>query len=367
MEKTIPAIRAIRNAVGGACTLAVTFAGAPTAHADSLVTLYGITDASILYTSKTFNLTTGASEGHQFSVQSAGVNASRFGLRGTEDLGGGLATIFDLESGIDISNGGFANSNGEFFGRQAWVGITGGFGTLTAGLQYSPFLLSVDANDPRDFKQFGSGLVTYVDNVIVTGLFNPNSVMYTSPEIAGIQGRAMYAFGGSPGNFKAGQQYSAGLVFHYSGLLLTAAMYNGNSGGSAAAIPNPSTIAFSGRNIGATYYFDRLTVDAAYTLYKVAGSFDNRVISGGLAYKLTPALSLNGGAWYTRDGNDSNNHSILGSLGVDYSLSKRTTLYSQVAYVNNHGRTNTGLAINGALFGVSGSQFAADLGIRHSF
>ena len=365
MKKTIPAIR--NAAVGGAVTLAATFAGAPAAHAQSSVTLYGITDASILYTSKTSNLTTGTIQGHQFSVESAGENASRFGLRGTEDLGGGLATIFDLESGIDISNGGFGNSNGEFFGRQAWVGVTGGFGTLTAGLQYSPFLLSVDANDPRDFKQFGSGLVSYVDNVIVTGLFNPNSVMYTSPEIAGIQGRAMYAFGGSPGNFKAGQQYSAGLVFHYSGLLLTTAMYNGNSGGSAAAIPNPSAIAFSGRNIGASYYFAHLTVKAAYTLYKVAGSFDNRVISGGLTFLVTPALSFDAGAWYTRDGNDSNNHSVLGSLGAEYLLSKRTTLYSQVAYVNNHGRMNTGLAINGALFGVPGSQFAADLGIRHSF
>ncbi|MGF6899820.1 porin [Paraburkholderia sp. GAS348] len=368
MTKKIPTIRAIRDAaVGGACTLAVTFASAPAAQAQSSITLYGITDASILYTSKTANLATGASEGHQFSFESAGENASRFGLRGTEDLGGGLAAIFTLESGIDISNGGFGNSNGNFFGRQAWVGVTGGFGTLTAGLQFSPFLLSIFANDPRDLKQFGSGLVSYVDNVIVTGLFNPNSVMYTSPEIAGIQGRAMYAFGGSPGNFQAGQQYSAGLTYHYSGLLITAAMYNGNSGGSAATIPNPSTIAFSGRNIGATYYFDRLTVKATYTLYKVAGSFDNRVISGGLAYKLTPALSLDGGAWYTRDGNNSNNHSILGSLGVDYSLSKRTTLYSQVAYVNNHGGMNTGLAINGALFGVPGSQFAADLGIRHSF
>ena len=265
MTKKISTIRAIRDAaVGGACTLAVTFASAPAAHAQSSITLYGITDASILYTSKTFNLATGASEGHQFSFESAGENASRFGLHGTEDLGGGLAAIFTLESGIDISNGGFGNSNGEFFGRQAWVGVTGGFGTLTAGLQFSPFLLSIFANDPRDLKQFGSGLVSYVDNVIVTGLFNPNSVMYTSPEIAGIQGRAMYAFGGSPGNFQAGQQYSAGLTYHYSGLLITAAMYNGNPGGSAATIPNPSTIAFSGRNIGATYYFDRLTVKAAF-------------------------------------------------------------------------------------------------------
>uniref|UniRef100_UPI0015C70E78 porin n=1 Tax=Burkholderia guangdongensis TaxID=1792500 RepID=UPI0015C70E78 len=129
----------------------------------------------------------------------------------------------------------------------------------------------------------------------------------------------------------------------------------------------PSTIAFAGRNIGASYHFDKFTVKAAYTLYKVAGSFDNRVISGGVDYAITPSLALDSGVYYTRDGNDSNNHSILGSVGLDYSLSKRTMLYSQIAYVNNHGLMDTGLAINGAPFGVTGSQFAADIGIQHSF
>jgi predicted porin len=205
----IPAF-AIRSTVVGACALAVV----SVTHAQSSVTLYGITDAQILYTSRTLNLVTGASEGHQFSLQTAGESATRFGLRGKEDLGGGLTAVFDLESGIDITNGGLGNSNGEFFGRQAWVGVAGVFGTITAGLQYSPFLLSVYATDPRDFKYFGSGIVNYVENVIVTGLFNPNSVMYASPEIAGIQGRAMYAFGGSAGDFRAGQQYSAALTYH---------------------------------------------------------------------------------------------------------------------------------------------------------
>lgn len=363
MTKITPVALGIRVAIATICSMTVVTAS----HAQSSVTLYGITDASILYTSKTFNLSTGAIEGRQFSMQSAGENATRLGLRGIEDVGGGIAAIFNLESGIDISNGGYANSNGEFFGRQAWVGITGGFGTLTAGLQFSPFLLSIFSIDSRGLKQYGSGLITYVDNVIVTGLFNPNSVMYTSPEIAGVQARAMYAFGGTPGNFKAGEQYSGSLSYHYRGLLLTGAMYSGNSGGAAAVIPNPSTVAFAGRNIGASYSFDRLSIKAAYTLYKVAGSFDNRVISGGLTYSFTPAISIDGGAWYTHDGNNSNNHSILGSLGVDYFLSKRTTLYTQVAFVNNHGLMNTGLAINGALFGVPGSQVAADVGIRHSF
>ncbi|WP_179405621.1 porin, partial [Burkholderia guangdongensis] len=173
-------IRAIQYAAAGACA----FAAIPAAHAQSSVTLYGIADASLLYTSKT-QAPDGSNAGRQFSFQTAGQNATRFGLRGSEDLGGGLSAIFNLESGINIGNGGFANSNGNFFGRQAWVGINGGFGTVTAGLQFSPFLMSVFATDSRDLKQFGSGLINYVDNVIVTGLFNPNSVMYTSPDIAG--------------------------------------------------------------------------------------------------------------------------------------------------------------------------------------
>jgi predicted porin len=363
------AIRAIRSAAfGGACALAV----APAAHAQSSVTLYGIADASILYTNKTSNNQTGfggvgTDIGHQFSFQSAGQNATRFGLRGTENLGGGLSAIFNLESGVNIGTGGYANSNGNFFGRQAWVGLNGGFGTVTAGLQFSPFMISVFGNDSRDMKQFGSGLIPYVNNIYVTGLFNSNSVMYTSPEIAGVQGRAMFALGGTS-NFQVGRQYSASLSYHFSGLAASAAMYSGNpSSGLTVPSPTPSGIGFAGRNIGASYHFDKLTVKAAYTLYKVAGSFDNRVISSGLSYQATPALSFDGGAWYTRDGNNSNNHSILGSLGADYALSKRTVLYSQVAYVNNHGAMDTGLAINGATFGVTGSQFAVDVGIQHSF
>ncbi|WP_428996017.1 porin [Paraburkholderia ferrariae] len=91
-------------------------------RAQSSVTLYGVLDAGLLYTSR--------------AVNASGTN---IGLRGTEDLGGGLSAIFDLESGIDVANGGFGNSNGNVFGRQAWIALNGGFGTLQAGLQYSPF------------------------------------------------------------------------------------------------------------------------------------------------------------------------------------------------------------------------------------
>ncbi|WP_244144228.1 porin, partial [Paraburkholderia kururiensis] len=87
----------------------------PVAHAQSSVTLYGLVDAGITYTSN-------VNHGTKWALGSGGINQSMFGLRGAEDLGGGLKAIFTLESGFNINNGRFANNNG-MFNRQAFVGL----------------------------------------------------------------------------------------------------------------------------------------------------------------------------------------------------------------------------------------------------
>ncbi|CAE6825781.1 porin [Paraburkholderia haematera] len=337
------------------------------AHAQSSVTLYGIVDAGVLYTSRTLNPTTGQGAGHQFSLLTGGLTPSLFGLKGSEDLGGGMTAIFALESGIDTTNGGLNDSNGNFFGRQAWVGIAGNFGTVKAGVQLSPFVLSLISTDPRGASYFGSGVPLYTDNVFVTGAFNSNAISYASPTIAGFQGNALLALGGVAGNFQAGRQYSASLNYTYGQLLVSAAMYSGNAGGTAATTPVPSTVPFSGRTIGASYHFDNLTVKAVYVNYKVSGSFDSRVYGGGLSYQFTPATNVDAGVWYTSDGNDTNNHSILAAIGLTYSLSARTLLYSQFGVVDNHGKMNTGVSTNGALFGPAGTTLGTAIGIRHLF
>ncbi|WP_081075808.1 porin [Burkholderia cepacia] len=339
----------------------------PQAHAQGSVTLYGIVDSGILYTSKTADPATGRNAGHQFSLISGGMTPSLFGLKGSEDLGGGVKAIFTLESGIDLSKGGFTDSNGNFFGRHAWIGIESGAGTVKAGLQFSPFVLSLIATDPRSVSFFGSQVPVYVGNVFVTGIFNANAISYASPTIAGFQGNAMLALGGAAGNFQAGRQYSASLNYTYGPMLVSAAMYSGNAGGTAAATPVPSAVAFSGRTIGARYEFNDLTVNAVFVNYKVAGAFDNRVYGGGLSYRFTPTIHADAGVWYTSDGNDTANHSILAATGLTYSLSKATLIYGQLGFVNNHGRMNTGLSTNGALDGVSGSTFGTVVGIRHLF
>ena len=135
-----------------------------------------VLDAAVLYTNKSLNTRTGANDGHKFAMVDGAAAASRFGLRGVEDLGGGMKATFVLESGIDIPSGALGNSNGNLFGRQAWIGLSGNFGAVKAGLQYSPFVLSLIGTDPRDVAYFGSGAVIYVDSVLVTGLFNQNAV-----------------------------------------------------------------------------------------------------------------------------------------------------------------------------------------------
>jgi predicted porin len=113
-----------------ATAILATFAG--TAHAQSSVTLYGLVDAGITYVNH-------ANAKAQDLVQYGdGVaQGSRWGLRGSEDLGGGLKAIFTLENGFNSGTGALGQG-GALFGRQAYVGLAqDGVGSLTLGRQYS--------------------------------------------------------------------------------------------------------------------------------------------------------------------------------------------------------------------------------------
>lgn len=337
------------------------------AYAQSNVTLYGIIDNALSYASNTLNPSTGRDGGHQIAMIDGQVFGSRFGMTGVEDLGGGMKASFKLESGLNTANGGLGNSNGNLFGRQAWIQLGGNFGSITAGLQFSPFVLALIQSDARGASDFGSLAPIYVDSVITTGLFNANAITYSSPTFAGLQGSVMMAFGGEAGNFRAARQYAGSLTYNRNGVFATAAFYSGNAGDATTSAPAISTVAFTGRTIGVGYTFGNLTVRAVVVNFKIAGSFDNRVYGGGVSYAATPALILDAGAWLTRDGNDSNNHSVLAATGVRYFLSKRTMLYTQFGYVNNSGKMNTGLSNDGPLYLPSGGTFGANFGITYSF
>ncbi len=185
-----------------ALALAATLASlACVAHAQSSVTLYGALDTSVAF----FGNQAGKNgSGNTFQMMSGNVSPNLWGLKGTEDLGSGLSAIFKLESGFNIDNG-KQGQGSRMFGRTAMVGLsstTGG--TVTLGRQYDPL---IDLLQPMtDDVYFGSAFATPgdIDNYDNSYRTN-NSVKYTSPNWAGQQVCAMYAFGGEAGSMGAGQ------------------------------------------------------------------------------------------------------------------------------------------------------------------
>ncbi|MBU9639868.1 hypothetical protein C6Q07_13110 [Burkholderia multivorans] len=174
---------------------------ASTSYAQSSVTLYGVIDEGVDWVS---NVRTASGVGaSQVAMASSILQASRWGLRGTEDLGGGLRALFVLENGFDPSTGQLGQGGLEF-GRQAYVGLSGNYGTVTLGRQYD---LVVDSVGPFVAGTQWAGITAAhggdIDNMLNTWRVN-NAVKYASPEILGIRFGALYSLGGVAGDFTGG-------------------------------------------------------------------------------------------------------------------------------------------------------------------
>lgn len=337
------------------------------AQAQSAVTFYGIVDAGIQYANKVATAS-GGNAGNTFALTNGGLGPSLFGIRGHEDLGGGLTTAFDLESGISMANGGFGTSNGNFWGRRAWVGVGGRFGEVRLGEQASPFFLTLLDSDPRRYSSFASGVVAYADVAGFTGGVNSNAITYSTAKIAGFEASVMFAPGGVAGNFQAGQQWSASAKYDNGTVMINAAIYHGNGGG--VSTPVPTTVQFDGRTLGAAYRLNGVTLKVSVVNYNVAGSFNEYVYGAGGDYIVSPSVSVNAGVWFATDRNNKANHSLLAGTGAIYQISKRTSLYAQAGIVRNYGKMSNGLSITDTslLHGVRGAAtLGANIGMRHAF
>src|ERR1700693_920538 len=124
-------------------TLVICSALSTVAHAQSSVTIYGQIDTALAHG-------IGLANGNNVTqMVNGGLRASRLGFMGSEDLGGGLATIFVLESGFNSNDGG-QTQRGLIFGRKAYVGFTGGLGTYTLGRMYTLSYFAIDFFDTQD-------------------------------------------------------------------------------------------------------------------------------------------------------------------------------------------------------------------------
>ncbi|MBC8750811.1 putative porin [Paraburkholderia sp. WC7.3g] len=366
---------------------------ASVAHAQSSVTLYGLIDAGLTYTSN-------VAHNSKWAAGSGGINQSRFGLRGSEDLGGGLKAIFTLESGFNVNNGKFANNNG-MFNRQAFVGLSSAqFGTVTLGRQYDAaqdYLAPLTATGSWGGTYFAHPFNN--DNLNTNGgLAVNNSVKYSSANYAGLTFGGTYGFSNQAGGFANNRQYSLGAAYQWQGLHLGAAYAQQNnpaanaSGASDGVLANTAGVLqgnFRQRQFGAagSYGFGPATVGVAWTQSRIdnlvgaapgqrQGHTNNYEVNG--KYNVTPALGL--GIAYTftdargyginADGNDMKTRYHQIGVQADYSLSKRTDVYAQAVY--QHAMGDGGVASiysgdNTVPTSSSKNQTAATVGLRHRF
>ncbi len=186
-----------------------------TATAQSSVTLYGVVDNAFAYVSN--------QRGQSNVYMSQGnLQASKFGLLGAEDLGGGTKAIFRLESGFNSLTGAQASANA-MFNRQAYAGLSHErYGTLTLGRQYTPYFSMVGALGPTGVLTGATGAHPGdVDALDTTLRFN-NAVTYASPVIAGLAFTVQYALGGVPGSIASGSNFSAALRYDYKPFAIAA-------------------------------------------------------------------------------------------------------------------------------------------------
>lgn len=331
------------------------------AHAQSSVTLFGIVDSGLEYQTKT-----AGNSGPGVTALDGGAGPTLWGITGAEDIGGGTKIIFKLESGFSTINGGIGNSNGNFWGRTADVGAEGAWGSVNAGLQLSPFFLSIAGSDPRNVPFFASAMNPYVAAFGLNGAFEANSIIYSSPTVAGLRGSFEYAFGNVAGSIPTGSHISGSLNYDNGPFSATVAYFL-----EKAATSDVNT--FQGENLGVGYKVGPVTAKLEFTKYRNlatdAALTNINVYSAGAEWVVTDALRLNAAVYASRDRNVTANKSLLYGAGAQYALSRRTVLYAQLGLVNNEGAMNTSLAVNApsTFSAPQGTTFGTNIGIRHQF
>jgi predicted porin len=343
------------------------------AWAQSSVTLYGSMDSGIAYINNS-----GGSP--KWIAEQGNMQPDRWGLVGTEDLGGGLKTVFRLENGFYTTNGNMAVA-GTLWNRQAYVGLgSDQFGTLTLGHQ-----------TPFNFDWLGTFSTGYqaaswyafhpgnVDQLADTGSvpFN-NSVKFRSASFGGFTLGAMLGLGNTT-NFSYERTMSFGANYA-NGPFSAAAVYS-NEHNQAMSMSTLGLSSFQGmtpaelasytankaENMGAglSYQFGKLLVHALYTRVKLdANGYSDTYQSydAGANYQVTPFNTIAGGAATT---------TLSGSrwtqfeLGDIYALSKSTQLYANVLYEHATGNATAAFFTAGA--SSTANQVIMLTGVHHSF
>jgi predicted porin len=359
--------------------------------AQSSVSLYGIADAFVGSKQTTgISLNNAGSmvtaEQRQSVLDSGGLNGSRWGLKGAEDLGGGLKANFVLESGFDISNGA---STGTLFGRQAFVGLSSrDLGALSLGRQYGAYenvrgaFLSAQGNSPAFDATNGVPLTQTLARYALNGAFTfgdpsvakdiktdsvggrigawagyqariDNSIRYETPNISGFQAAVVYGLGENKNNLGSlptnpgGATKNASFSLTYTNGPVAVALAHQDDESANGTL---SPFHLKNTAIGGNYDLGLAKVFLAYNQAKYTGLAKQNEWSVGVRAPLGATTLV---AQYARSNGDDLGKSESLGLSAEYSLSKRTTAYGAFNKTNAYQNL-----VKNNVFG---------LGVRHTF
>ncbi len=390
-----------------AMALLAAFAGNASAEQPN-VQIYGLIDLGLTHFTglATGSSAAGSPTGSSTGLSSGAQSGSRLGIKGHEDLGNGVQVLFVAETGFCAAGlsqdqkvgvagnpGGSSCSGGAFMQRQAFVGVHGRFGTLSAGRMYTPMFHNEAAMDP-----FGYGLNGDINNLSIVGkqsgglLIRANqSLTYTSPTLSGLSGTLSFSFaptaGGTvpaavakdsrvPRSWTAEGRYASGpltaglayLELRNSTLGLAS---NGVDSGGIKVWQAFGAYDFGVARLRALY--EKASGDYAFgTTTGVAGG-GQRFWMLGVSVPVGPGEILASYDVATIDPNGVFTKQVgtarQYALGYTYALSKSTNLYASYGHIGNDARTSFANQSNADAFaGVDGqSSSGMAVGIRKLF
>jgi predicted porin len=325
----------------------------PCSYAQSNITLYGLIDNSVEISN--------VGNGTTARMDSGGQLGSRFGLKGSEDIGGGNRVNFVLEQGIG-SNDGTASNPAQAFSRQAWVGVSGNWGELRFGLQNSPlYIFANNYLDSFTVATIGSALASFQTLVPRVN----NAISYHTPDFNGLTAQFMIGLRDQTTLPSSGVQSYHVAIEYNKGPLSAATAYQ-----QVANVTNSASLKVL--TVGASYAFGALRVYGGFhTSRETDGSLDKNVYVTSLSYMFGTASMLSLGYGHAQDKTAASNNGDQVGLMYWYFLSKRDTLYAAAAFLQNHndatyrmnGATTVGIPVAYPGADARGIQF----GIQHRF
>lgn len=346
-------------------------AGCGTASAQT-VSVYGIADQAVEVLSNA-----APAGGRLFRMPTlTGSVPSRLGLRGSEDLGGGMKALFALESGIALDSGALGNG-GRAWGRHAYVALAGSWGQLSLGRLPSATFVA-GALEPLGGNLYSNAsLDSYIPNA------RSDNSLSLQTQFAGTTLLATYSLGrdtvngaGPAATNCPGENASDRGACRQWSLL---ARHDGQGFGLAVALDRQHGGSGATLGLGSSDYSDTRTSVYVYTMLgqtrvtaglidrrrRSAEQLDSRLLFAGFSHPLSTQLTLD--AQYSRlDIRQNGNDAAMLAARLSYAFSKRSTVYAMAGRMGNEGSSALSLSAGGSV--VAGqSQAGLALGLRHAF